>query len=95
MPGNQWSDKRERQYEHIKDGLKERGKDDLGYGTGVAAGELAEAIDKGGAFVERRDEWKVVLFPQNLIFGAAAGSDVYQPGALGFADFAPRDDLVR
>ena len=28
MPGNQWSDKRERQYEHIKEGLKERGKDE-------------------------------------------------------------------
>ena len=28
MPRNQWSDKRERQYEHIKEGLKERGKDE-------------------------------------------------------------------
>ena len=28
MPGNEWSDKRERQYEHIKEGLKERGKDE-------------------------------------------------------------------
>jgi plasmid stabilization system protein ParE len=28
MPGNQWSDKRERQYEHIKEGLKESGKDE-------------------------------------------------------------------
>jgi plasmid stabilization system protein ParE len=26
MPRNQWSDKRERQYEHIKDSLLERGK---------------------------------------------------------------------
>jgi hypothetical protein len=26
MPGNQWSDKRERQYEHIKESLLERGK---------------------------------------------------------------------
>jgi plasmid stabilization system protein ParE len=25
MPRQQWSDKRERQYEHIKDGLRERG----------------------------------------------------------------------
>ena len=28
MPRNQWSDKRERQYEHIKESLKERGKDE-------------------------------------------------------------------
>ena len=28
MPGNQWSAKRERQYEHIKEGLKERGEDE-------------------------------------------------------------------
>jgi hypothetical protein len=26
MPRNQWSDKRERQYEHIKSGLEERGR---------------------------------------------------------------------
>ena len=26
MPRGQWSDKRERQYEHIRDGLKERGR---------------------------------------------------------------------
>jgi plasmid stabilization system protein ParE len=26
MPQNEWSDKRERQYKHIKDGLKSRGK---------------------------------------------------------------------
>ena len=25
MPNQAWSDKRERQYEHIKDGLKEQG----------------------------------------------------------------------
>ena len=34
MPQNSWSDKRERQYEHIKDGLVERGKGE----------ELAEEI---------------------------------------------------
>ena len=28
MPQRAWSDKRERQYEHIKGGLKERGKDE-------------------------------------------------------------------
>ena len=28
MPRNQWSAKRERQYEHIKEGLKERGEDE-------------------------------------------------------------------
>ena len=28
MPRNQWSPKRERQYEHIKEGLKERGEDE-------------------------------------------------------------------
>ena len=28
MPGNSWSAKRERQYEHIKDSLKEHGKDE-------------------------------------------------------------------
>jgi len=28
MPQEQWSDKRERQYEHIKEGLLERGRDD-------------------------------------------------------------------
>jgi len=28
MSRNQWSDKRERQYEHIKESLKERGKDE-------------------------------------------------------------------
>jgi plasmid stabilization system protein ParE len=28
MPRNQWSAKRERQYEHIKESLKERGKDE-------------------------------------------------------------------
>ena len=28
MPRNQWSDKRERQYEHIKDGLEQRGRSD-------------------------------------------------------------------
>ena len=28
MPGNSWSAKRERQYEHIKESLKERGKDE-------------------------------------------------------------------
>ena len=28
MPRNQWSDKRERQYEHIKESLKERGEDE-------------------------------------------------------------------
>ena len=28
MPRNQWSDKRERQYEHIKHSLEERGKDE-------------------------------------------------------------------
>ena len=28
MPGNQWSDKRERQYEHIKEGLRERGENE-------------------------------------------------------------------
>jgi hypothetical protein len=26
MPQNQWSDKRERQYEHIKEGLEDRGR---------------------------------------------------------------------
>lgn len=28
MPPNQWSDKRERQYQHIKDGLEEGGRSD-------------------------------------------------------------------
>lgn len=28
MPGNAWSAKRERQYEHIKESLEERGKDE-------------------------------------------------------------------
>lgn len=28
MPQKAWSDKRERQYEHIKEGLEERGKDE-------------------------------------------------------------------
>ena len=28
MPQNAWSDKRERQYEHIKDGLLDRGEDE-------------------------------------------------------------------
>ncbi len=28
MPQGAWSDKRERQYEHIKDGLRERGEDE-------------------------------------------------------------------
>ncbi len=28
MPQRAWSDKRERQYEHIKDGLEERGEDE-------------------------------------------------------------------
>ena len=28
MPQKAWSDKRERQYEHIKDGLRERGEDE-------------------------------------------------------------------
>ena len=28
MPQRAWSDKRERQYEHIKDGLRERGEDE-------------------------------------------------------------------
>ena len=28
MPGNQWSDKRERQYQHIRESLKERGEDE-------------------------------------------------------------------
>lgn len=28
MPRGAWSDKRERQYEHIKDGLRERGEDE-------------------------------------------------------------------
>jgi hypothetical protein len=28
MPQQQWSKKRERQYEHIKDGLEERGRDE-------------------------------------------------------------------
>ena len=28
MPPRAWSDKRERQYEHIKDGLRERGEDE-------------------------------------------------------------------
>jgi len=28
MPQNAWSDKRERQYEHIKDGLLDRGRDE-------------------------------------------------------------------
>src|SRR3954454_4172445 len=28
MPQRAWSDKRERQYEHIKEGLEERGEDD-------------------------------------------------------------------
>lgn len=28
MPQNAWSDKRERQYDHIKEGLLERGKDE-------------------------------------------------------------------
>ncbi|MGZ4765883.1 MAG: plasmid stabilization protein, partial [Ilumatobacteraceae bacterium] len=28
MPQAGWSDKRERQYEHIKEGLRERGKDE-------------------------------------------------------------------
>lgn len=28
MPQNKWSDKRERQYEHIKEGLKEDGRSD-------------------------------------------------------------------
>ena len=28
MPQSAWSDKRERQYEHIKEGLRERGTDD-------------------------------------------------------------------
>lgn len=28
MPQGAWSDKRERQYEHIKDGLRERGQDE-------------------------------------------------------------------
>jgi hypothetical protein len=28
MPQSAWSDKRKRQYEHIKDGLEERGRDD-------------------------------------------------------------------
>jgi hypothetical protein len=28
MPQRAWSDKRERQYEHVKDGLRERGEDE-------------------------------------------------------------------
>jgi hypothetical protein len=28
MPRNQWSNKRERQYEHIKDGLEDRGRNE-------------------------------------------------------------------
>ena len=28
MPGQSWSDKRERQYEHVKEGLLERGEDE-------------------------------------------------------------------
>lgn len=41
MPENRWSDKRERQYEHIKDSLRSRGK-----GTKVAEEIAARTVNK-------------------------------------------------
>ncbi|MEO5680041.1 MAG: plasmid stabilization protein [Acidimicrobiales bacterium] len=41
MPTKAWSDKRERQYDHIKDGLLDRGKDE-----GIAAEIAARTVNK-------------------------------------------------
>jgi len=41
MPQARWSDKRERQYEHIKDGLEERGR-----AEGVAKAIAARTVNK-------------------------------------------------
>jgi hypothetical protein len=41
MPQQAWSDKRERQYEHIKEGLTERGRDE-----GVAEEIAARTVNK-------------------------------------------------
>jgi plasmid stabilization system protein ParE len=41
MPNQAWSDKRERQYEHIKDGLKEQGRS-----TDVAEEIAARTVNK-------------------------------------------------
>lgn len=41
MPQQQWSDKRERQYEHIKSGLK-----DQGYKTGTAEEIASRTVNK-------------------------------------------------
>ncbi|HET7431732.1 MAG TPA: plasmid stabilization protein [Nocardioides sp.] len=41
MPQGQWSKKRERQYEHIKEGLEERGRD-----TGTAQEIAARTVNK-------------------------------------------------
>jgi hypothetical protein len=41
MPQGQWSKKRERQYEHIKEGLEERGRD-----TGTAEEIAARTVNK-------------------------------------------------
>ena len=47
MPRQQWTDKRERQYEHIKEGLVERG-DSEGEAEEIAAGAVNKARARSG-----------------------------------------------
>ena len=52
MPQRAWSDKRERQYEHIKEGLLDRGEDD-----DKAEEIAARTVNKGRARAGEAKEW--------------------------------------
>lgn len=51
MPQRAWSDKRERQYDHIKDGLRQRGEDD-----GTAEEIAARTVNKERARAGEAEE---------------------------------------
>ena len=67
MPGNQWSAKRERQYEHIKEGLKERGKDE-----DTAEEIAARTVNKERAAARRKRDGEPDLAERHLVRRAAA-----------------------
>ena len=81
MPSGAWSTKRERQYGHIKNGLRQRGETE----------EVAEEIAARTVNKERGEKWRIEggqsLLHRRYLFGSARWAPV--PSRTGSSDAGP------
>ena len=60
----------------------------------VHIGQPAKAINEHAFIFDGGDQRKFMFFAKFEVFGASAGSDMYDASPFCLADFVPQDDLM-